>query len=60
MGVEVGDESAPDGGAGVSGEEVVDATGHGVGVSVVTQRGAVIGLELILSSEADEREESRE
>ena len=44
----------------MSGEEVVDATGHGVGVSVVTQRGAVIGLELILSSEADEREESRE
>ena len=54
MGVEVGDESAPDGGAGVSDEEVVDATGHGVGVSVVTQRGAVIGLELLLAEEEEE------
>lgn len=32
-------------------EEVVDATGHGVGVSVVTQRGAVIGLELLFGDE---------
>lgn len=35
-------------------EEVVDATGHGVGVSVVTQRGAVIGVELLLSEEEEE------
>lgn len=39
--------------------EVVDAAAGPLGVSVVTQRGALIGLELILSSEVDEREESR-
>lgn len=29
-------------------EEVMDATAHDVGVSVVTQRGVVIGLELLV------------
>lgn len=37
----------------MSEEEVVDATGHGVGVSMVTQRGAVIRLELLTSDEED-------
>lgn len=32
----------------MSGEEVVEATAHDVGVSVATQRGAVIGLELLM------------
>ena len=41
-------------------EEVISVAATDVGVSAVTQRGAVIGLELILSSEVDEREESRE
>lgn len=37
-------------------EEVVDATGHGVAVSVVTQRGAVVGLELMLGGEDNPNE----
>ena len=32
----------------MSSDEVIEATAHEVGVSVVTQRGAVIGLELLL------------
>ena len=32
----------------MSGEEVIDASEPDVGVSVVTQRGAVIGLELLM------------
>lgn len=32
----------------MSTEEVMDATAHDVGVPVVTQRGAVIGLELLV------------
>lgn len=37
----------------MSEEEVIDATAHDVGVSVVTQRGAVIGLELLLAEEEE-------
>lgn len=44
----------------MSEEEIISASATEVGVSVVTQRGAVIGLKLILSNEVDEREESRE
>lgn len=35
----------------MSGGEVIDASAHDVGVSVVTQRGAVIGLELLTADE---------
>lgn len=35
----------------MSGEEVIDASAPDVGVSVVTQRGAVIGLELLTADE---------
>lgn len=35
----------------MSGEEVIDATAYDAGVSVVTQRGAVIGIELLLTDE---------
>lgn len=35
----------------MSGEEVVDATAHDTGVSVVMQRGAVIGLEFLAAEE---------
>lgn len=35
----------------MSEEEVVSATGTEVGVSVVAQRGAVIGLQLLLTDE---------
>jgi hypothetical protein len=38
----------------VNGEEVIDATAHDVGVSMVAQRGAVIGLELIFSEGGDD------
>lgn len=43
-----GDESEP---GSLAGEEVIDATAHDAGVSVVTQRGAVIGIELLLTDE---------
>lgn len=33
--------------------EVIDASATGAGVSVVTQRGAVIGLELLVSGEEE-------
>lgn len=34
-------------------EEVIDATARQAGVSVVTQRGAVIGLELLLTDQEE-------
>ena len=40
-----------------SGDEVIDAAAHNVGVSAATQRGAVVGLELIMPNEFDEHEE---
>lgn len=38
----------------MSSEEVIEASAHDVGVSVVTQRGAVIGLELLTADEHDD------
>lgn len=35
------------------GEEVVDASANELGVSVVTQRGAVIGLEYLLTEDEE-------
>lgn len=37
----------------MSEEEIISASATEVGVSVVTQRGAVIGLELLTSDEED-------
>lgn len=38
----------------MSDEEIISASATEVGVSVVTQRGAVIGLELLLAEEEEE------
>jgi len=40
----------------VSSEEIIDAAAHDAGVSVVTQRGAVIGLEFILTEDGGNNE----
>ena len=37
----------------MSDEEVISAAGNELGISVATQRGAVIGLELMASDEED-------
>lgn len=37
----------------MSTEGIIDATAHDAGVSVVTQRGAAIGLELLLTDEEE-------